>query len=92
MKKLAKTRSEHFYPVKLFIDDIESIVDIIKETTNEKIHIQTADYAINDLSELSEIPEEEICDLEIRTYVVSPITCQVTNNNHIRHCESPQSA
>jgi len=64
MQKLTKSLSEHLPPVKLFLDDLEQIVEILQEVS-KKVKISTNDYAFEDLKELVNKKYESINKLHI---------------------------
>lgn len=84
MKKLVKSSiDQDFPPVKLYLDDVEEIVDSFKEISEKEVMISTDEYSVDAVSELSEI--HHIKELTIQSY--SPyLRLGVT-----RHCVSLSS-
>ncbi|MGA2504299.1 MAG: hypothetical protein ABSG01_09440 [Anaerolineales bacterium] len=64
MEKLLKDVSASFEPSVLYLDDIEHIIEIFKEAS-DKVNISTADYAIEDLNQLSKLKYESLNELNI---------------------------
>ncbi len=54
MEKIVSGRSEDIPPIKIFIDDLEQIVGIVREVSKD-VKIVIDSYKLNDLSEISEI-------------------------------------
>ena len=68
MEKRAKELSQSLPPVKLFLDDIEKIVEIAGELS-KKIELSTDEYSFEHVSELSQLQQEELTSLSIRIYL-----------------------
>ena len=66
MKKKNNSFSQNFPPVKINIDDIIRIIEII-ETNCNNVEINIDDYVINEKKELYEIPKEIIKKIEIKS-------------------------
>jgi len=64
MKKLIKSHSERLGPVKLYLDDIERILDIISETSHETT-LLTSEYALGAVGDLENLGCESINKLII---------------------------
>lgn len=69
MEKITKSYSEKLKPVVLYLDDIQKIVDVFKEAS-ENIEIVSSNYKFNDVDELKELKKEYINELKI--HVNSP--------------------
>lgn len=67
MKKLAKQLSESLPPVKLFLDDIEKIVEIAGELSKE-IELSTDEYSFANVNDLSQLQQEELTALNVHIY------------------------
>jgi hypothetical protein len=68
MKKVNKSISKEYLPIKIYIDDIEQIVAIFDEN-KLKYTIETEQYKYDSLSELIDSAQEKkIKSLEIKTY------------------------
>jgi len=63
-RRLPQSYSEAYPQVKLYLDDVEEIVKILKEISNE-IEIKTEEYAFSDVSELTKTYAEDFTNLEI---------------------------
>ena len=66
MKKLPQSQSEDFHAVKLFSDDVKSIVDILREVS-DKVEITAGEFSLDSADELSNIPQRSLD----RLYVAS---------------------
>ena len=64
MNKLVRSHGEKLRPVKLFLDDVQKIVDILREAT-DKITLKTDEYELQDVKELTELGQQHINELEI---------------------------
>lgn len=64
MKKISPQYSESLPPVKLFLDDVEKILETFREL-GEEIIIQTAEYEIENLEELTKLHRDQITDIKI---------------------------
>lgn len=62
MKKVNKPISKQMPPVRLYLDDIESIYQAFKKT-NKEIEIRTENYQVDDIKQLKEIGINKIYDL-----------------------------
>lgn len=65
MKKIVHSRTEYFKPVVLYLDDLDKILEIIKEVC-KKIIIKTSEYEIENLNELKKLNKESLDYLMIR--------------------------
>lgn len=66
MEKITKSRFESLPPIKLYLDDIEKIVDILRELSSE-IKIETEEYALKDVNEFASLNKEKLAELRIRS-------------------------
>lgn len=66
MKKRAKELSQLLPPVKLFLDDIEKIVEIAGELS-EEIELWTDEYSFASVSDLSQLQQEELTTFGVRS-------------------------
>jgi len=64
MKKVPQSHGEQLKPVKIYFDDLKEIIDILK-TTCKQIKIQTEEYLLDDLNELSALKKEILHSLTI---------------------------
>lgn len=64
MKKVAQAYSEYLKPARVYLDDLEEIVGILRETCDEVI-IQAGDCLLDDLNELGQLRKEVLHDLKI---------------------------
>lgn len=64
MKKIAQSLGEHFRPVKLYLDDIEKIIETLSQVSS-KVSISTEDYALDDAQQLASLKQEQITYLHI---------------------------
>ena len=61
-------------PVKLYLDDIERIVEILREGTRATLEIATGEYELDNVSELLDLDKERIPDLHIHSRTATPIS------------------
>ncbi len=68
MREKEKTKSlyEKLPPIRLFLDDLDKIVEIFKEVS-DNINIETKDYYFDNVKEIKNINAEYITDLEIKS-------------------------
>ena len=66
MQRRIKSHGETFKPVKLFLDDIEKIVEILRETSDE-ISLETDEFVIQDVELLMNVGREYINELKIES-------------------------
>lgn len=66
MEKIIKSRWEDLPPVKLYLDDIEKIVEILREVSTT-IKIETDEYSIEDVKELASLDKERVTELNIQS-------------------------
>ena len=81
MKKLLKSHSERLDPVKLYLDDIERILDIIRETCPETT-METDEYAVGEVAQLESLGRDSINTLDIecsRPYITLQFRPYVTS-------------
>jgi hypothetical protein len=64
MKKKKQSHIENLRPVILYLDDIEQIVEIFK-TISDKVEISTEEYKYENISELQNLSDERLSDLNI---------------------------
>ena len=67
MKKIVKSYCEIIKPVKLYLDDLTEIVEILKGAC-EEVCIQIEDVQLDDLDEISSLRKEVIFDISVRGY------------------------
>ena len=67
MKKISKSISKYYSNVVLFKEDIEEIVELLKENGSESIKIVTDKYELDPL-ELSTLKEKKFYQFDIRSY------------------------
>jgi hypothetical protein len=63
-KKKSPSRTQNFKPVRLFLDDIKAIVDILQAVT-KKVSIETEEYRFASVEELLKLEKESINNLTI---------------------------
>jgi hypothetical protein len=66
MEKITKSRFESLPPIKLYLDDIEKIVEILGELSTE-IKIETDEYALRDVKEFASLNRERLTELSIQS-------------------------
>lgn len=64
MQKIIKGLGEHLKPVKLYLGDLERILDILREGSDE-VKISTSEYSLDSLEELSQLRKEYLNELKI---------------------------
>jgi len=67
MKKIKKFLRIDFGLTKLFFDDLEEIINILKEAS-EKIDINTEDFQIESMEEFGELDKEDLNILRVETF------------------------
>ncbi|MEK0338501.1 MAG: hypothetical protein QQN41_13815, partial [Nitrosopumilus sp.] len=65
MRKIKKPIRKELPPVKLYLDDLQSICEILKQKTNS-IDITTEDYELEDIKQLKSLEIEKIHYLSIK--------------------------
>jgi len=65
-RRVLKSYSQYLPPVRLTLDDIKEIVEILKEISN-KIEIETGDYVYNSTKDLENLTNNYLTDLKIRS-------------------------
>jgi hypothetical protein len=65
MEKLPKIIYETLPPIKLYLDELNEIIDLLKEHYGDKIEIRTKDYKFNDVDVLQQLDAAKIHHLEI---------------------------
>lgn len=86
MEKIPHSYSEKLKPVVLYLDDIQIIVDVFKEAS-ENIEIVSSNYKFNDVDELKELKREYINELTI--HVNSPhISFDIRNSDGMLYSSS----
>jgi len=55
MKKIVGHHSEDLKPVKLYLDDLEEIIDILEAGSCKNITIQVGDIQLDSLNEIKEL-------------------------------------
>lgn len=65
MRKLKKSITKKLPPVKLYLDDLESIYDILKQKA-KGVDITTEDYAVEDVKQLKNLETKKIHYLSIK--------------------------
>ncbi len=67
MKKLDKSISENYLPIKLYLDDLETIEEILKEVSNS-ISFEAENYKFDSIEELKgNLKLTQINELEVKT-------------------------
>jgi len=66
MKPLLNSIRRQLPPVKLYLDDLEYIVRLLKSVSSE-VTIKTQEHEFSNLSELSQIKEKVLRELEIES-------------------------
>ena len=64
MKKVPQPHGKRLKPVKIYLDDLEEIIDCLKNTCQE-IEIQSGENLLDDLDELPALNKEVLHDLRI---------------------------
>jgi hypothetical protein len=64
MKKLIRSYSVHPKPVRLYLDDLEEIVNIMKESC-EQVDIEVGEYHLDSVDELPKMSQEVFHQMEI---------------------------
>lgn len=64
MQKLTKSHGELLKPVKLYLNDLERIVELLQEVATD-VDISTDEYTLTDLNQLSELKKEHLTFLEL---------------------------
>ncbi len=54
MKKIAKSYWKNLPPVKLYLDDVEKIIEIMRESSSG-VELTTDEYAFSDINDLLEL-------------------------------------
>ena len=67
MKELKKTISVSLPPIRLYLDDVQRIYDILKKNC-ERIDIKTDKYEFNDVSDLEKLKATKIHKLDFSCY------------------------
>ncbi len=64
MKRRSKPHSENLPPVKLYLGDIERIVEILGELSSD-VKVLAEEYSLSDVSELTKLDQQALTQLEI---------------------------
>jgi len=81
MKKLSKSLWLDLPPTKIYFEDLEEIIDILKEVS-DKIEIKTKDYEVDTIEELKEFYQGEINYLKL--LVIKPyILIEIFTDNSV---------
>ena len=64
MKKIIKGRGEFLKPVKLYLNDLEHIRDILRESSLD-VKISTGDYVFDSLDELPQLRKEYLTEFKM---------------------------
>lgn len=67
MKKIKRPWEKHYRPVKLFRNDVEEIINIVKTESSENAHvyIRIGEFELDDPNQLSQIDEGRIYELSV---------------------------
>lgn len=83
MRKLRKSRDEYLPPVKLFVDDVESVIEVMSKASSEPtFNIRTEEYELDHARELSELNREYISELHVK--LLEPSICLDIQSDEVR--------
>lgn len=92
MKKLSKTLSKEYSPIKIFLEDLQKIEEILKGLSPENFEIATNDYKFNNLKDLIKWwhhnQNKKIDSLEISIHTPYYITIKLKAYSTSLYCGS----
>lgn len=97
MKKLSKSIDRYLQPVKLYIDDVEDLIEIMEEAYGKPtLNLKTDEYELADFSELKDIRTKEgresISRLDILMVEEPRISISIDHEVHVSASSDTSSA